>query len=313
MEQLEQLAELQVRRKFFINAVNRQTNAAKALVRRALGWYAGDDEAKRDKINASAAKIVAVALAGKGCELPAVAADLEVIGQSISPLHAVRHQAELEMRRIARKLLIWQLWAKGVRGLGDLGLAVVLAETNDLALYSNPAKVWKRLGLAPYDGKAASTWRREGGLNSEQWTAIGYSPRRRAEIFSCVGDPLFRQQTIINGPYRQAYDRRRAHTANTHPDWSKGHSHNDALRIMTKELIRDLWVAWRQAGITLEASRCLPAADIFSQEERQANQFVVPSGSMLGANSSSQEDGSAARGSWIANGDVPPPELSALP
>src|SRR5262245_31958699 len=35
---LDQLAELQVRRKFYIGSINKQTNAAKALMRRFLGW-----------------------------------------------------------------------------------------------------------------------------------------------------------------------------------------------------------------------------------------------------------------------------------
>jgi len=32
-------------------------------------------------------------------------------------------------------------------------------------------------------------------------------------------------------PYRVVYDTRRAHTATTHPEWTDGHSHNDALRV----------------------------------------------------------------------------------
>lgn len=46
-------------------------------------------------------------------------------------------------------------------------------------------------------------------------------------------------------PYRVVYDRRRAHTAVTHPDWTDGHSHNDALRVASKAILRDLWLAAR--------------------------------------------------------------------
>lgn len=46
-------------------------------------------------------------------------------------------------------------------------------------------------------------------------------------------------------PYRVIYDARRAHTAVTHPDWPDGHSHNDALRIASKAILRDLWRAAR--------------------------------------------------------------------
>jgi len=46
--------------------------------------------------------------------------------------------------------------------------------------------------------------------------------------------------------YRVVYDARRAHTKVTHPDWSDGHSHNDALRIAAKAVLRDLWRAARE-------------------------------------------------------------------
>ena len=42
-------------------------------------------------------------------------------------------------------------------------------------------------------------------------------------------------------PYRIVIDVRRTHTAVTHPDWKPGHSLNDAMRIASKELLKDLW------------------------------------------------------------------------
>jgi hypothetical protein len=48
-----------------------------------------------------------------------------------------------------------------------------------------------------------------------------------------------------DGPYRDVYDRRRERTAITHPDWTPGHSHNDALRITAKTILKDLWRAAR--------------------------------------------------------------------
>lgn len=46
----------------------------------------------------------------------------------------------------------------------------------------------------------------------------------------------------LNSPYRAVYDTRREHTATTHPDWTLGHSYNDALRIVSKALLRDMWI-----------------------------------------------------------------------
>lgn len=42
-------------------------------------------------------------------------------------------------------------------------------------------------------------------------------------------------------PYRLVYENRRRHTAGTRPDWTDGHSHNDALRVVSKAILRDLW------------------------------------------------------------------------
>jgi hypothetical protein len=249
---IDQLAELQVRRKFYIATVNKQTNAVKALVRRGLGWRYDEAEGDREKVNGRAAHIVAAALSGKSQKpedeavFAALAADLAVVSAAIEPCTNARHQIELEMQRIVRKLPI-AAWAKGVKGLGELGLAVILAEAGDLSKYPKKGHLWKRLGLAPLDGKAMSTWRMKGGLTAEQWSDAGYSPRRRAEIYAVISEPLFRANTVAAGPYRAVYDRRRALTAETYPDWTKAHSHMDGLRVMTKILLRDLWSEWRRA------------------------------------------------------------------
>lgn len=46
-------------------------------------------------------------------------------------------------------------------------------------------------------------------------------------------------------PYRIAIDERRKHTSITHPEWTPGHSLNDAMRVASKRLLRDLWRAAR--------------------------------------------------------------------
>ncbi|MDO5535355.1 MAG: hypothetical protein Q4F65_11980 [Propionibacteriaceae bacterium] len=42
-------------------------------------------------------------------------------------------------------------------------------------------------------------------------------------------------------PYRVVVDKRRQHTATTHPEWTPGHSLNDGMRVASKRLLRDLW------------------------------------------------------------------------
>lgn len=47
-------------------------------------------------------------------------------------------------------------------------------------------------------------------------------------------------------PYRRVYDRRKAHTSLTRPEWTDGHRHADALRVASKEVLKDLWRAARE-------------------------------------------------------------------
>lgn len=265
---IEQIVELQVRRRFYISTTNKVTNAGGALVRRALGWRADGEEAGRTAINNRASRVVAAAMNGKPPHADDVDVfedvqfDLSVLAEMIRPADAAREAIEKRMKKLVRVLPAYA-WVLDVRGLGDLGFAVIVGEAGDIGNYPNPAKLWKRLGLAPIEKggetRAASTWRREKGLDGDDWTAAGYSPKRRAEIYAVVGQPLFRAQTgkvdeetgeVLKEPgrYRVIYDQRRARTAETHPDWTKAHSNMDGLRIMSKRLIVDLWSEWMIAS-----------------------------------------------------------------
>lgn len=134
-----------------------------------------------------------------------------------------------------------------IRGFGYKGLAIIVAECHGEFLngfddYPSVAKVYKRMGVA-----LVGEERQRKKSDPDEAEEHKYSPRRRAELFGAIGDPLFRTQSAGDGPYRQLYDRRRAHTAVTHPDWTLGHSHNDARRYMEKKLLHALWRAWRKA------------------------------------------------------------------
>jgi hypothetical protein len=141
---------------------------------------------------------------------------------------------------------------------------VVIGETGDLSNYAGVRKVWKRLGLAVYEGRAYSTWRRKGGLTAEEWTAAGYKPTRLAEIFSCVTEPMAKHQIESaeksntgfgrpKGKYGEVYVKRREQTLPLcdDPEYTRAHAQRDALRIMTKALIADLWSAWKGSVTTL--------------------------------------------------------------
>ena len=254
---IDQLAELQVRRTGYIRAVNRIDNAAAALARRHLGWRYDTPEAERSKVNARAKAIASTFYAGKeqkeadAAVAATLAPDLENYRQAREPFVKARVEIEKAMRKLAHQLPAWK-WAETVRGFGDLAFAVIVAEIGeDLAGYKRrdsdggrgPVdRIWKRFGLTPHAGHAASTWRRKGGLDAEEWSAFGYAPKRNAESYAVLGDPLFRQQSVIAGPYRAVYDREKARfLAGGKP---KGHAHNHGLRCMRKAALEDLWRAW---------------------------------------------------------------------
>lgn len=52
--------------------------------------------------------------------------------------------------------------------------------------------------------------------------------------------------TCTCSKFRVVYDNRRAHTLKSRPDWTDGHRHNDALRIVSKAILKALWVQARQ-------------------------------------------------------------------
>jgi hypothetical protein len=282
---LAKLYELQVRRKFYISVVNKQTNAAKALVRRALGWRYDSDEGSRTKMNGKAARIVAAAIAGKPqrqedeIAFASLWDDLLVVAGSIEPCAEARHDIELAMERAVRGLPVYA-WAKEVKGLGERGLAVILAEAGDLSGYPKKGHLWKRLGLAPFKGKACSTWRREGGLSAAEWVEAGYSAPRLAQIFAVISKPLLQAQLVskeksstkhgqAKGPYGAIYVRRREHLDEAHPDWTPKHCQMDALRVMTQILLRDLLREWKATedhpGVANEAR-----VEVSSAKRREA-------------------------------------------
>src|SRR3990167_9199205 len=165
----DQLAEAQISRTGYIRATNRLMNDIKARARRAMGWSLALPEAERVAINKRATAFVQHAMAhgtvpdGEDERLfDALVGDMEIYRQATAPLIASRARIEKEMRKKARFLPVWENFSLAVKGLDSLGFAVIVPECCDLSKYAGPAKVWKRLGLGPFNGKAGSTWRREG-------------------------------------------------------------------------------------------------------------------------------------------------------
>lgn len=247
-ETCEAIQELGYWRKSYITSIGQLDKRLMSVIRRGIGWTWDAPEAERKPLNAQAERIAKALLTGKDSK-PEDAEIADAIGPQASvyrmarePMIAGRKEVEAEMKRAARTLPVIE-WQKSVNGFGEMGLAVIVAEAGDLSNYANPAKLWKRLGLAPYQGKAMSTWRmpsqRERALTADEWTEQGYSGARLGQVYGVVTEPLIKAN---KDKYRAIYDHEKARKVAA--EWTLIHAHKHALRVMTKELILDLWRVW---------------------------------------------------------------------
>ena len=281
------IAQLQVKRKWTIKLNNKLMATTRALARRYCGFVWDVAETEREKVNKRAAGIVDRALKGWNPkepqpdkvlteQLPAdldiaemMAPELVLLCQTLGLYEKRRDVIESEMKNLAKQLPVY-FWAESVAGLGKIGLAVTVGEAGDLSRFPNVRHLWKRLGLAPFEKngecRAMSQWHGN-QLDAEEWIQAGYSGKRRAEIYACVGESLVKHQLLsktktesglseAKGPYGRVFVARRAHCAEVHPDWKNGHLNNDAKRVMTKAVLKDLWREWNHCeGIEMQIDR----------------------------------------------------------
>lgn len=260
-ELCEALQELGVRRRMCIKMQMGVQTRLSHLVGRMLGYSSADGKQETGLAERKAALVSALLKGSRPARdahlFDDLAADGVMASRALAPIIEHRALIEKEMARLARDLPAYA-FVKSVAGFGDKAFAVLIGEAGDLSpgtRYSAPEKLWKRMGLAPYKGKACSSWRKR-DLTDEEWTEAGYNRARRAEAHACIAEPMAKHQLESaeksgtpfgrpKGLYGEIYVRRRAHTLITHPDWPKAHARADALRVMTKAMLRDLWRAWR--------------------------------------------------------------------
>ncbi|MEZ2410557.1 hypothetical protein AB6806_27550 [Bosea sp. RCC_152_1] len=167
----------------------------------------------------------------------------EIALAAIFPLTEARDGVEKHRKLVEKRLvkLAKELpvasWVESVRGVGLASLAAIIGEAGDLSAYDNPAKLWKRMGLAvmPDGGRQ----RRIGGVEALDH---GYSPARRSVMWN-LGACIVK----AGGPLKDVYDVRKLYEAERVE--TKMHAHNRAQRYVEKRFLRDLWSRWRRAAI----------------------------------------------------------------
>lgn len=176
--------------------------------------------------------------------------------ESRTVLENQRKETEKQLEKLAKQLPVAE-WIANTRGIGYGSLAAIVGCAGPLDAYDNPAKLWKRMGLAVIGGE-----RQRRVKDKEMALEHGYSPSRRSVMWT-IGDSMFR----AGGYYadlcreRKAYEAQKAEAKGLivcpavkikkgHEDeyMSHGHIHNRAKRYMEKRLLRDLWRAWRDSA-----------------------------------------------------------------
>lgn len=122
---------------------------------------------------------------------------------------------------------------KHTTGLGLKSVGRFLGEVGNPSwhrLYDRPRRLgelYAFCGLDVRDGKAPKLMK---GVQ------CNWSTKAKTKAY-VIADVAARR-----GNYRDLYVRRRARTEESHSDWTKLHSHNDGLRIVSKAIIKDIWL-----------------------------------------------------------------------
>ena len=181
-------------------------------------------------------------------------------------LKQLEHQATLQLQRAMRKHSLGS-WVKTTVGIGEKQGARLLASIGDPywnTLHNRPrtvSELWAYCGLhvipngqgigddqnsvavgEHVSAQAGSDNQiRTGGVAARRRKGqqANWSTEAKTRAYLCAVSCMKNR----NSAYRSIYDARRAHTAVTHPDWTDGHSHNDALRVTSKAILKDLWRA----------------------------------------------------------------------
>lgn len=275
-----ELVTLQRERQVAMKSRIMQDNRLRAIVARKLGYTNELAEKDRETKFTEAADLIK-SVVEDGVEHP-LGRLIKNTVLGIKGLMELEEYLESEMINTVKQLPL----AKGKdcflnqpaqRGFGAISLAKIIGECGNLSNYANPAKVWRRMGCAPYtyngETKMGSTWMKKGGLSANQWHEFGYNPGRRA-IAHVISEGLVKQNGT--GPYRKRYDKVKAECYTKHPDWTWsdcteckgsgkaeegkpeacakcygsgqkcGRAHTHAMLVAVKLLMKKLWQEWHK-------------------------------------------------------------------
>lgn len=135
------------------------------------------------------------------------------------------------------------LWCKKVKGLGTKLSAKILSTIDNIDRFPNPSSLWSYCGVG--DPEKAKM---------KKGQQANFNPKMRATLY-VLAESMIKQ----NSQYKAIYEKRKEYTKRTHPIWHKlnedgtpfegenkhpQHAHKDAMRVMIKRFLCELFKAW---------------------------------------------------------------------
>lgn len=252
-EVCKELCALQRQRTIILKSRNMQANRLQAIVAGTIGYASSMSEVDRKKKFVEATALIKQVMNDEPIVTP-MKDIIKVTMVGISAFNDLKKAIEKEMVKLTKKLPV-SAWVEKPeqRGFGHLFLAIIVGECGDLFNYETPAKVWRRMGCAPWtfdagDGPKTlmgATWRsgKYGKLPASEWEAYGYSPRRRS-ITYLIGESIVKQNDT--GPYRKHYDEVKPQIKANNPTYPDLRCHRHAMLLATKQLLKNLWMEWHR-------------------------------------------------------------------
>jgi len=272
------LVEYQRRRMFAITQMSRADRSIESLIAQVIGFRVDATEKQRKEVFAQAKVFRLAVEKGEGLarfsnSFAAIVPHVLASAAARQTWNDLRSKAEKDMAEAAKHLPVYE-FVKSVKGFGVVGLAAVCAEAGiPVGDYRTVSGFWKRMGVAVINGE-----RQQRKRGKDEAAAHGYSPKRRSQVWQFFSDSMFKHQWVGDkdedgkspsktgkpvavpahpaGPYGEVYYRRLQHTtprieatedleATDPAKWSPMRCQNDARRVMSKAVLRDLWRVWR--------------------------------------------------------------------
>lgn len=200
--------------------------------------------------------------------------------ESRMPFTNIEAGALKSMEKLAKSLPVWADFGEPIKGFGAASLAVIIGESGNLANYEKPGMLWKRFGVAPFQGNDGKhhlpSAFKKGDLTKAEWSVVGYAKSRRSRLY-VIAESLLKAQSEYRELFlaRLADEHRKAElaciipatsTASTVESWanrnlppltlvkkidpdlhiSAAHMNARSRVYVEKRLLKNLWRAWRR-------------------------------------------------------------------